>query len=104
MSEENNKPPSPVTLKDFVDDHQKLIAVIGVLIAIGLLWKVVSKDNSVSFVTYLCFFATIPLFIQITINWYRSKGTFLLRVFMELLIGIIILSLGHISSRFPTTF
>jgi hypothetical protein len=106
MSEETVEKPrdEKVTLKDFVDDHQKMIAVIGVFVALGLLWKLIGKESPIPFLTYLCFFITIPLFLEIVINWYRINGTWRLRVFIELFVGILMLSLGHLVSDYPHHF
>jgi len=89
-----------LTLKEFVEDHQKLIAVAGVFVALGLFWKSVYTDGQVPYVSYLCFFITIPLFIEIAKDYKYENSSWNLIFFQQIFAGIFLFGLTYITSQY----
>lgn len=84
------------SLKDFIEDNQKLLAVIGVFIGIGLFWKNIYGKADVPYISYLCFLATVPIFIEIHRNYDFSKANWNLKVFIILFQGVLLYTIGNL--------
>ncbi|MDQ1593256.1 MAG: hypothetical protein QOG71_3883 [Pyrinomonadaceae bacterium] len=83
---EHNQPSKEelLTLKDFIDDHQKVLAVIGVLIALSVFWGNQPLKHISSFISFLCLAATIPLFLEIYLKFNHKTSSWLLIVFLNI--------------------
>jgi hypothetical protein len=93
--------PELITLKTFIDEYQKTISVIGVFVALGLLWKNISPEKSVPYLSYLCFLITIPLFIEVRRAYDYNKSTWGLVIFQDIFTGILLFSVYHLLVDYP---
>lgn len=85
QADEQKKPPDPMTLKYFIDDHQKVLAVVGVFMALSIFFANSPRLKDISvFISFLCFAVTIPLLLQIYASFTRVKPTWLLLIFMNI--------------------
>jgi hypothetical protein len=79
------------TIKEFIDDHERILAVIGVLTGIAVLWQQLPTANSISpAVPLWCILATLPLYFEIWRRFDGSKSTWSLIVFLNLFTPIIV--------------
>jgi hypothetical protein len=74
----------PVSLKDFIDDHQKMIAVIGVFMALAVFWSNLPLNQFSSVASFWCLIATTPLYFEIYKNYLQKKSTLSLTIFLNL--------------------
>ena len=77
-------------LRDFIEENQRLVATIGVFVALALFWKVVLAQQSAPYISYLCLLITIPLIIEINRGFDYEKSSWNLVAFVNLLYGILI--------------
>ena len=89
------------SLKGFIDDHQKMISVIGVFIALGLLWKTIEGKESVPYISYLCFIITIPILFEIRRACNVKTASTTLRIFIDTLTGILLFTGIELLTTFP---
>jgi hypothetical protein len=80
----NDKAAGLITLKDFIDDHQKILAVIGVFVALAVFWSNLPLKYISSFISFLCLAATVPLFIEIYRSYNYKKSSWLLTIFLNI--------------------
>ena len=84
--EPDKKDTNRISLKEFIDDHQKLLAVIGVLVAVSVFFGNNQKLKDISvFISFLCLPATIPLLVEIYKNVNTLKASWLLIIFVNIL-------------------
>jgi hypothetical protein len=83
---EHNQPSKEevVTLKDFIDEHQKVLAVIGVFVALSVFWSNLPLKHISSFISFLCLAATVPLFLEIYRRFDYRKSSWLLIIFLNI--------------------
>jgi len=77
------------SLRTFIEDNQRLIAVLGVFVALALFWKVVLAQESAPYISYLCLLTTIPLIIEINRTYNYDNSSWNLVAFVSLLYGIL---------------
>jgi uncharacterized membrane protein YbaN (DUF454 family) len=73
-----------VSLKDFINDHQKILAVIGVFVALSVFWGNLPLKPISAFVSFLCLAATVPLFLEIARSYDHKKSSWLLVIFINI--------------------
>ncbi|HEX8000256.1 MAG TPA: hypothetical protein VF528_17855 [Pyrinomonadaceae bacterium] len=83
---EHNQPSKEevVNLKDFIDEHQKILAVIGVFVALSVFWSNLPLKHISSFISFLCLAATVPLFLEIYRKFDFRKSSWLLIIFLNI--------------------
>jgi hypothetical protein len=94
MSAENPAEPQNkkhTSLKAFLDDYQRSIAVLGVFVALGIVWKTVQGKDSIPYVSYLCFLITIPILLEARKGYDYSKASWNLVIFIHIFQGILFL-------------
>ena len=89
------------SLKEFIDDYQKVISVIGVFVALGLFWKNIYSNQPTPYISYLCFIITIPLLIEIRTGCDLKKSAWNLRIFIEIFTGIFLLTAASLVTDYP---
>jgi hypothetical protein len=89
------------SLKDFIEESQRLVAVIGVFVALALFWKVVLGQNSAPYISYLCLLATVPLLIEINKGYDYHKSSWNLVAFVSLLYGILAYTSYYLIVGYP---
>lgn len=92
------------SLKEFIDDYQRVISVIGVFVALGLFWKNIYSDQPTPYISYLCFLITIPLLLEIRKGCDLKKSSWSLRVFIEIFTGIFLLTALSLIADYPEHF
>lgn len=90
------------TLKEFLDENQKALAVAGVFMALGVFWKSFESNGVSSYISFLCFVITIPVFIEVrrTIKT-RENWSWTLIIFVDIFVGIIALTAISLLVSFP---
>lgn len=102
MDTPNNEQIEIVTLKDFLDDNQKSIAVVGVFAALGLIWKsTVATGQNVPLVAYLCFFITVPILWEVRSRYPGHIAHWRLTWFMDWFTAIFFLSFLSVLISWP---
>ena len=89
------------SLKEFIDDYQKTIAVIGVFVALGLFWKNMHPDKPTPYISYLCFLITIPLLLEVNKGYSKETASWNLRVFIEIFSIIFVLTTLSLITDYP---
>lgn len=103
MSEEPTKDPQQLkSLKDFIEDYQKLIAVAGVFVALALFWKNIRPEESTPYISYLCLLITLPILFEVNRGYNYEKSTWTLIAFMQIFDGIIFLTLYYVFVSYPS--
>lgn len=89
------------SLRDFIEINQKMIAVIGVFVAVGLFWKNIYKDEqSIPYISYLCFLITVPLFLEVRKGYESKKSSWNLKFFVDIFSGILLLTSIHLLTNY----
>jgi hypothetical protein len=99
----DDKPEAPklVSLKDFIEDYQKLIAVAGVFVALALFWKSIRSEESTPYISYLCLLITLPILFEVNRGYNYEKSTWTLIAFMQIFDGIILFTLYYVLVSYP---
>jgi hypothetical protein len=101
---EEKKPeekPQLLSLKDFIEIYQKLIAVAGVFVALALFWKNIRPEESTPYISYLCLLITLPILFEVNRGYNYEKSTWTLIAFMQIFDGIIFLTLYYVFVSYP---
>src|SRR5687768_8897445 len=101
---EEKKPeekPQLLSLKDFIEIYQKLIAVAGVFVALALFWKNIRPEESTPYISYLCLLITLPILFEVNRGYNYEKSTWTLIAFMQIFDGIIFLTLYYVFISYP---
>lgn len=93
-----------VTLKEFIEEYQKTIAVIGVFVALGLFWKTIYQKNSIPYISYLCFLITIPLLLEVRKGFNRNQSSWNLVMFIDIFQGIFLFTAISLIIDYPEHF
>jgi len=80
---------NPIDLKTFVDDYQKMLAVIGVLTALAVFWSNMPLKQVSGFASFWCLIATIPLLYEIALRAKQKKFSWSVIIFLNLLTPIL---------------
>jgi MFS family permease len=81
------------TLKEFIDEHQKLLAVIGVFFALSFYFGKAELNRVSGFISFLFFAAAVVLLAEIYRAFNSKQSSWMLIVFMNIftpLIGYVI--------------
>lgn len=70
------------SLKTFIDDYQKMLSVVGVLIVVGLFWKNTSPAGDTPYGAYLAFFAAIVILVDIIVRTEMTNPSWTLIAFV----------------------
>lgn len=89
-----------VSLKEFIEDHQKVISVIGVFMALGLFWHNMTDKETGSYVSFLCFLITVPLMVEVWRD-VRRVSSWNLIIFTNILTFIVFNTAYFIFMGFP---
>lgn len=84
MSETPNSQLALRTIKDFIDDHERLLAVIGILTGLAVLWGQLPSSTISPTVPLWCMLATLPLYWEIFRRFDFERSTWSLVVFVNL--------------------
>lgn len=98
---EENKP-HLLSLKDFIEIYQKMIAVAGVFVALALFWKNIRPEESTPYISYLCLLITLPILFEVNRGYNYEKSTWTLIAFMQIFDGIIFLTLYYVFVSYPS--
>lgn len=90
-----------VSLKDFIEDYQKIIAVIGVFIALALFWKNLQPTDPTPYISYLCILITVPLLLEVRKAYDYDKSSWNLVVFINVFYGIFFLTIYYLIISYP---
>lgn len=74
-----------VSLKEFIDEHQKIIAVFGVFVALGLFWKNLEIKEFASYPSMICFLIGILILFEIWRHIDTTKSSWSVLIFANLL-------------------
>lgn len=100
MDQDNNTKDETLTLKEFIDEHQKIISVIGVFTALAIFWSNSPLKEVGSFAAFWCLLATVPMYIQIWTAPKTKKYSWLLLIFLNLLFPLIINTVWYVLLAF----
>src|SRR4026208_218814 len=93
--------PSKLTLKEFIEENQKLLSVVGVFAALGLLWKTVDRAPTLPWVSYLSFSAALVILWEVRRGYEWNRAAWSLRVFVYIFQGIIFVIAWNLVFNYP---
>lgn len=89
------------SLREFMEEYQKTISVIGVFITVGLFWKTLYQQSSIPYVSYLCFLISIPLFWEVRMGYNKVNASWNLRFFIDILTSILFFTAWNLFTEYP---
>lgn len=93
-----------LSLKDFIDDYQKLLSIIGFFAAFGLVWKQLINIEPLNHISYLCFLITASLLFEVFKGFNRLKDTLNAVFFKTCLYVIFVGIVMSLIFAFPVNF
>lgn len=72
MSSDPPAAPAKVSLTKFLDENQRTIAVLGVFLALAIYWNNQPLRPISSFISFMCFAITIPMFVEVFRNYVNT--------------------------------
>lgn len=76
--------PEKLTLTKFINENEKILAVIGVFIALSAFLTTLPLKTLTTFLSFLCLVATIPLFFELYKKLFKPQKTMNLIVFTNI--------------------
>jgi hypothetical protein len=101
MDEKKPEKPPLLSLKDFIEIYQKMIAVAGVFVALALFWKNIRPEEATPYISYLCLLITLPILFEVNRGYNYEKSTWTLIAFMQIFDGIILFTLYYVLVSYP---
>lgn len=92
------------SLRDFIEDYQRVITVIGVFVALALFWKNIRTAEPTPYISYLCILTTVPLLIEVNRGYVYAKSSWNLVAFINLINGVFVFTVYYLVTDYPQHF
>lgn len=93
-----------LSLKDFIEEYQRVITVIGVFVALALFWKNIRAQEATPYISYICILTTLPLLIEVNRGYVYPTSSWNLVAFINLLNSLLVFTVYYLVVDYPQHF